>query len=171
MNFYRKIRQHVCLLSIVLLVAGCASDRFVLIDQSTGQQAGPFTYQTGSRVMVGGKAYQIMQVGTRDQATEQYLKLTIIPECEMCSANVYDFVGELNRNLKDFGPTNSTLRFDLPQIQIDAPPTYQTNYSVFIRGARNISAYDCLRRACEQLDLKFMFDGKFVLLKPMRPPE
>lgn len=159
----KRINAVLCL---VAFLAGCAVDRFTLVDARTGRESGPFTYQTGASLTIGNETYQIRKVGTREQAAEQYLKMTIIPEVQMCP-NLYDAVSSCGSFLIDYGPTNTTWRSVMPTIQIGRLYGDDTNDIdvITIEAARNISVFDLLNTICRKGNLRYQIQGNVVFVE------
>lgn len=153
------------ILCLSLLSCGCAKDRFALIDARTGQEVGQFTYRTGSRVTIDGKTYEIRRLGSAESATEQYVKMTIVPEVMVCNANPYDVVSFLDMCLKDFAPTNGQWTVDRPDIEMQ--PQTEALPEVTIRG-QNLSVAECLDMVATQAHLDVVIEGRHVWLRPKK---
>ena len=161
--------KRVSLLLLAVVLAGCARDHFALIDLQSGREVGRFAYRTGERLALGGKTYQIRQVGSHASATEQYLQMTIVPEVDMCQAYVGDVVCFLSDCVKEFGPTNIPWATPLPNIQLDLSATPKADIPwITIRGVHDLSLWECLQRVCHQGDLRLVIDRQYVWLRPRK---
>jgi hypothetical protein len=76
----------------VLLVAGCATDRFALVDRDTREEHGPFFMRAGSPVRIGEKTYSIKRLATPDEVLTDRMRSYIIPHIEFCDAHIRDIV-------------------------------------------------------------------------------
>ena len=152
-----------------LFHTGCARNHFALIDVETGKEVGRYAYRTGEKVRLDGREYQIRQLGSHESAVEQYLKMTIIPEVEICYANVHDTVDFVADCVRVYAPTNMIWTTPRPEIRLDLSQHPQAEIPLItIRGVQDISAFACLQRVCQQGGLRLVINQHYVSLEPKK---
>jgi hypothetical protein len=87
-----KMKKRMPSLLAAMLLAGCATDRFALIDRDTRDEHGPFLLRTGSPVRIGEKTYSVKRLASRDAVLTDRMKSYIIPEIDFRDAHIQDVV-------------------------------------------------------------------------------
>jgi hypothetical protein len=148
----------------VLVLAGCASDRFELVDPSTNQAIGPFLYRSGASVQIDGKEYRIRRLVSRDEFVEDRMKSTIIPELDFRDAAVADIAQFLSESGIVFDDSKAIVN---PRVQVTVlvPKERMPEIPKVTFSARYISQYRALEITAKLTDLDFVIEDGLVWLK------
>lgn len=163
---------------LTVLVVGFAAmtgaDTFYLTNSVTRQGFGPFQFQEGTSMDIGGQRLTIQKVLTDEQKLIERMKLHMIQEIEFREATASDVVDFLNREAGINDPTmEAILRFGPSSICLVDPPTAtgpsRTNQLAALPTvtftARFISLYDVINMVAAKLGLTWSVQGKVVVLQ------
>jgi len=147
------------------LLAGCAQDRFALIDPVSGAEVTRLSYRTGEKFTLGGKVYQIKKLGPHESAVQQQLKLAIIPEFCSRQSHPRDLVLFCADSMREWGPTNSPLARKI-SIDVHVHPERQKDIPlVTMYTVTDISVYELLKAIAKHSNGRLGIEGTRVLIE------
>jgi len=151
-------------LLVALVVAGCATDRFALIDRETQEEHGPFLMHTGAPVRIGEKTYSVKRLATRDEVLRDRMKSSIIPEIDFRDAHIQDVV-EFCREPGIVWDSLDTVVNPRMDVILVVPPDKIESIPRVTFNARFLSLYKTMEIMAKLTGLQFEIEDGHAWLK------
>lgn len=147
-----------------MLLAGCTTDRFALVDRETREEHGPFLMRTGAPVRIGETTYSVKRLASRDKVLADRMKSYIIPEIDFRDAHIQDIVAFCREPgiVWDAHDAAANPQMDVilvvPKDKLEAVP--RVTFS-----ARMLSLYKTVETMAELTGLEFVIEDGHAWLK------
>jgi hypothetical protein len=146
---------------VLALLGACTAEPFYLKHDKTGKIFGPYEFQNGAGVKIGGSTFTLVRTGPAPRTLKERLRQTIIPAVEFREANVFDVLDFFRQASREHGPTAEARRTGVNIIsRLEFPR--ETGAPAVTFNARNISLLEALDAVAQITRLKLRFDGNVL---------
>jgi hypothetical protein len=148
----------------ILLLAGCATDRFALVDRETREEHGPFLSRTGAPVRIDGRTYSVKRLATRDKVLADRMKSYIISEIDFRDAHIQDIL-EFCREPGIVWDTQDAVVNPRMDVILLVPPAKMESIPHVTFSARLLSLYKTMEIMAKLTGLQFEIEDGHAWLK------
>ena len=96
-----KIHTVIC---VLCLATNTLAQSFHLVEESTGEARGPFTFRQGEKIKIGERSFRLVVGKGKPPSQEQQLRQTTIPQIDFRNAAIRDVVDFIRQASVDHSP-------------------------------------------------------------------